>query len=473
MQKVFQNCYGMDERCYKEYGLSEDILMEHAAEAIASYIRENFSDGSTILIVSGAGNNGADGITLARLLYRRFEIELIVPFGTKSTMAKLQLQRANNLGITSQEAIASGCRGADVVVDALFGAGLNRELDGQSQSIIGQLNRLNGFKIACDIPSGVSHSGRLSPIAFMADVTITMGALKEALYMDEIKDYVGDIVRAELGVDRKLYEEHSDTFVLERSDMCLPTRDIQATHKGTFGHIALLCGEKEGAAVMAGLAALRFGAGLATLVIHKNISPTPTLMSSTVVPSSTSALAVGMGLGSYFESEFLQKYIVQNDLPLLLDADSFYSQELLLSLENKGRNIVLTPHPKEFVSLWRILTGEEVTTFDIQKNRLSYVREFSKLYPQVVLLLKGANMLIAHQNRVWINPLGTSRLSKGGSGDVLSGLISSLLAQGYDALEATIQGSLALVVAAQNYNGASYAMLATDLIEQIETLEKG
>jgi len=107
----------------------------------------------------------------------------------------------------------------------------------------------------------------------------------------------------------------------------------------------------------------------------------------------------------------------------------------------------------------------------IQEIRFSFARKFSKHYPHVVLLLKGANMLITHQNRMWINPLGSNKLSKGGSGDVLSGLIVSLLAQGYDAVDAAIQGSLALTAAAEKYEGASYAMLSTDLIEEIATLE--
>ncbi len=472
MQKVFENCYAMDKRCYESYGLTEDILMEHAAEGMAAYVREHFSKKSTVLIVAGIGNNGADGIVLARLLYPRYDVVLVVPFGVKSAMAKLQLERAKKLGIAVAEKIDDGIESVDVVVDALFGAGLDRELDTQSRSIIEQMNHLNGYKIACDIPSGIGADGNALPLAFTAEVTITMGALKEALYLDEAKDFVGEIICVDLGIDRLFYEEASDTFVLGREDIRLPSRSKKTTNKGSFGHAALFCGEKEGAAIMAGSAALRFGAGLATLVVHEQVPAPHYLMTSTVVPSGTTALAVGMGLGSYFDSKFIQTYVLQNDIPLLLDADSFYSQELLSVLERETRPIVLTPHPKEFVSLWRIVTGEEVTTAHIQKNRFFFVREFSKRYPHVVLLLKGSNMLIAYQNRVWINPLGSNKLSKGGSGDVLSGLIVSLLAQGYDGVDAAIQGSLALTAAAKNYDGASFSMLSTDLIDEIATLEK-
>ncbi|MCK5914555.1 MAG: NAD(P)H-hydrate epimerase, partial [Deltaproteobacteria bacterium] len=341
---------------------------------MASYIKEHFPEGGSILIVAGMGNNGADGIVLARLLYARYDVELVIPFAVKSPMAKLQLVRAEKLGIVPVEETDEVDLAADVVVDALFGAGLNRELDTQSRSIVEKMNLLSGFKIACDIPSGIGENGRLFPVAFAADLTITMGALKEAFYLDEAKDFTGEIVCVDLGVDRLLYEDESDTFVLERGDIFLPSRTKQETHKGSFGHAALFCGEKEGAAIMAGSAALRFGAGLATLVIHEQVAPPYYLMTSTVVPIGTTALAIGMGLGDYFESEFIQKYVLQSETPLLLDADSFYSQELLSAIEERERSLVLTPHPKEFASLWKIITGEEVTVSQIQESRFSFVR---------------------------------------------------------------------------------------------------
>jgi len=194
-------------------------------------------------------------------------------------------------------------------------------------------------------------------------------------------------------------------------------------------------------------------------------------MHSTVVPDNTTALAIGMGLGGYFESDFLQKYVLNSHLPIVLDADAFLSKELLSILEQKDREIVITPHPKEFVILWKILTGTQLTVTQVQSKRFEMVRMFNEKYPHVTLLLKGANTLIMQEEQLYINPLGCSKLSKGGSGDVLSGLIVSLLAQGYTGLDAAIQGSLALVMAANNYEGASYAMLPTDIIDEVARLE--
>jgi len=468
MQKVFKSCYELDQRCYEAYGLTEDILMEHAAGGMAAYIRKHFEKGASVLIVSGVGNNGADGMVLARQLHGVYGVKLLLPFGVKSPMAKLQLQRAEALGVPVTEEISD----ADVIVDAIFGAGLNRDINENTQKILHQLNCLKGFKIACDIPTGVDENGLLSPMAFHADITVTMGARKTSLYVDESKDAIGDILCVDLGISPEYYEERSNILLLEFADMKLPSRTVSAAHKGNFGHAAVFCGEKEGAGIIAGLAAGRFGAGLTTLVVHQKVTPPPSLMHATVVPENCTALAIGMGLGDHFESEFLQDQVIRSHLPIVLDADSFYSDELLAILEQKEREVVITPHPKEFSALWERLTGEVLSVSQIQKDRFGTVQKFNKKYPHVTLLLKGANMLIMQEKQLYINPLGSSRLSKGGSGDVLSGLIVSLLAQGYTGIDAAVQGSLALAMAAGNYQGASYAMLPTDIIEGLALLEE-
>ena len=441
--------------------------MEHAARGMAEYIQSNFKKGTSVLIVAGVGNNGADGMVLARQLHGAYHVKLVTPFGVKSEMAKLQLVRAETVGVQVVKELYE----SDVIVDAIFGAGLNREIDKATQYILHQLNVMDGHKIACDIPTGVGENGTLMPMAFRADVTITMGAYKEALYLDEAKDSIGDIQRVDLGVSSQNYEHESHCFVLDESDSKLPTREKQNSHKGNFGHAAVFCGEKEGAGIISGMASASFGAGLTTLVVHDKVSPPAYLMHSTVVPDNASALAIGMGLGGYFEREFLHKYVIDSHLPIVLDADAFLSKELLSVLEQKDREIVITPHPKEFVIMWKILTGEELTVAEVQSRRFEMVRMFNAKYPHVTLLLKGANTLIMQENELYINPLGCSKLSKGGSGDVLSGLIVSLLSQGYTGLESAIQGSLALVMAANHYKGASYAMLPTDIIEEVSKLE--
>jgi len=462
----------MDRRCYEVYGLTEDILMEHAAEGMESYIRHHLKEANSILIVAGPGSNGADGIALARLMQFAFSsVKLYLPFGVSTTMGKLQLERVRKLDYVE---IVEGVCEADIIVDALFGAGLSRPLDEVSQEIIGSMNNLNGFKLACDIPTGIDEGGRIATEVFAADVTITMGARKESLYSDAVKDIVGEIIRVDLGLRYNYYTKDMpvSSYLLDREDMELPSRDFsQVTHKGSFGHAVVFCGEKEGAGIIAGMAASSFGAGLTTLVSHEKITLPAHLMHASDLPSSATAMAIGMGLGGHLDSDFLSRTVVGSHLPVVLDADSFYHQDLLGILEQKEREIIVTPHPKEFTVLWEAVTGEKMTTAQVQADRFGTAMAFSARYPHVTLLLKGANMLIVQEGKVHINPFGSAKLSKGGSGDVLSGLIVALLAQGYSGIDAVIQGSLALTAAAERYSAATYAMLPEDLIMQVAQLE--
>jgi len=467
MQPLYKSCYPLDHRCYDDYNLTEDILMEHAAMGMADYIKEHFPKKSSVLIVCGVGNNGADGIVLARLLQGAYHVKLYLPFGVRSVMAEVQLERVQFLDVEFVDEVEE----ADVIVDAIFGAGLSRELDEPTRRLIVQLDKLKGFKIACDVPTGIDVDGNPLPMALFADVTITMGALKECLYSDMAKEYVGEVICVDLGLSHAKYTEgfKSDILLLEESDLTLPSRQRANTHKGTFGHLAVMAGEKEGAGIMAGLSALRFGAGLVTMVGELETPLPLSLMHDVELPYNTTAIALGMGFLD-FEEESVEE-VLASELPLLLDAGAFSSEHILEFLEQKDRAVVLTPHPKEFVSLWNMTIDSPLNIAILQANRFNKVREFCELFPHVTLLLKGANMIIAQDEQLFVNPHGTSTLSKGGSGDVLSGLIGSLLAQGVTPLEATVQGSLALTASAKAYDGSSYAMLPTDLIEEIGKLE--
>jgi len=468
MQKVYDSCYVMDKRCYDEYALSEDILMEHASRGMAEYIKTNFPLGSTVLIVSGVGNNGADGIVLARQLHSNYQVSLYMPNLPKSDMAQIQLHRAKRVGVCIVDEVVD----SDIIVDAIFGAGLNRDIDDKTKELIKTLNAQNAYKIACDVPTGILENGELCSATFKADTTITMGALKKSLYSDKAKDFVGDIICVDLGVSRDVYEIESDTYLLEWSDMKLPTRDKLSTHKGMFGHSAVFVGEKVGAGVISAMATSRFGSGLTTLITQESITPPYHLMYASELPYNTTAIAIGMGLGEFFDDRFLSKNVIDKNIPLVLDADALYKPKLLEILNQTNREIVITPHPKEFASLWEILTNKRVDVEYIQSHRFEVAQNFSKLYPHVTLLLKGANMLIAKEKQTYINPYGDARLSKGGSGDVLSGLIVALLAQGYNSLDATISASLALCKAVSLYDGASFGMLSEDIIDAIAKIEE-
>jgi len=464
MQNLYKSVGYFDKRCYDSFRLSEDILMEHAAEGINKYIRENFETNSQILIVAGPGNNGGDGVALARLLFGDYDIKLVMPYGAKSDMCKIQLDRFLAIGGELEENIVE----SDIIVDAIFGSGLSKPLKEDIIHLIDRLNRLDGFKIAVDIPTGIDIDGKPLPLAFKADITFTMGALKIALFMDLAKDYVGEVKVVDLGVSRELYEEESNIKLLDESDLKPPFRDKKSSHKGDFGHLAVIAGEKEGAANLAAMSALNYGAGLVTVVTNEKINVSYELMHSNSLPKGTTAIAVGMGLGIEYSDEDFKSLVLDNNLPIVIDADLFYSPKIKELL--KKEKVVLTPHPKEFSSLLEVLDIDKVSPKEIQENRLLYVEKFCKKYPNIVLLLKGANPIIAKGETVFINPHGTNALSKGGSGDVLTGLIGALLAQGYEPLEAAIGGSLAHTLAAQKVKKANFALTPNDLIEALGCL---
>lgn len=439
MQNLYQEVNTLDHRAVEIFALSEPIMMEHAASAIADYITQNFPLSSSVLIICGEGNNGSDG----RILARQLEGDYCVSLSYQSDAHY------------------------DVIVDALFGSGLNRSITSETAERIETLNGSKAFKIACDVPSGLYADGTLDPHTFRADVTITMGALKRSLFSDAAKEYVGEIRVANLGVSRSRYEIPSPWKLLDTCDLSLPLRADVSSHKGCYGHLAVLCGEKIGAAVIAGSAALRFGTGLVSLISNENVALPYELMQSHSIPASTTAIALGMGLGIEFCDDELAQ-LLDNDLPLVLDADIFV-HSMFPKLLHRER-IILTPHPKEFTHILRACGLADIDVAMLQNNRFGYVEQFCSAYPNIVLVLKGSNVIIGSGEKFYVNPHGTVALAKGGSGDVLSGLIGSLLAQGYTPLNAAIQGSLAHALASQKFDKNNYSLTPFDLIERITTL---
>ncbi|WP_066346039.1 NAD(P)H-hydrate dehydratase [Aliarcobacter cryaerophilus] len=461
MKKIFDEVRSLDKRAIEEFHLTEDILMENASLALKNYITKKFKKNSSILIVCGSGNNGADGISLARLLQKKFEVSLYLMNEPKTEIGKLQLKRAKSINVNFVNKIFQ----TDVVVDCLFGTGLNKELDEDSLSLINSLNNLNSFKIACDIPSGLNNLGQVIQTAFKADITITMGALKTALLTDTAKDFVGKIKVANLGLPEDIFQIETNKYLLQKSDLKLPLRDIQNSHKGTFGHVNIVSGEKIGASIIASEASFSFGAGLVTIVSQNEKNIPCHIMQSKSVSDNCTAIALGMGLGE-FESIKLEE-ILKLNIPKVLDADIFYNPLIVKYLDE---NVVLTPHPKEFISLLKLTNISDISIEELQKNRFLYVEKFCKIYPKVTLLLKGANVIISKNDKIYVNIFGSSKLSKGGSGDVLSGLIVSLLAQGYTSLEASINASLAHTISAKKYKNNNYSMSPQDIIQGIKIL---
>ena len=454
MQKLFDEVTSLDKRCYDKFALNEDILMEHAANGMADFIKTNFLKNSKVTIVCGSGNNGADGLALARLLHGNFDVKVLYAKEPKSPMALLQQKRNNSIKVPTIKTIKE----CDILVDAIVGTGFRGDFDENISSLMQTMNETKAYKIACDVPSGYR---------FYADVTLTMGALKKDMYLDKHKDFVGDIKVIDLGVSRGIYEGKTRWHLLDLDDMKLPFRIKKDSHKGTYGHLSIALGEKKGASIMSALSALNFGAGLVTLIGFEDIDIPHAIMYSHFIPKTTTALACGMGLGNEFSNTEMTKFL-DNTLPLVCDADIFHMPILTKILQRD--NIVLTPHAKEFVALLKQTSLADITIEELQNNRFLYVEIFCEAFPKATLLLKGANVIVAQKDNFFINPHGTQALAKGGSGDVLSGLVGALLAQGYSTIEAAKTATLTHAKVALNYKGADFSLTPDDLCDGISKL---
>ena len=465
MQKVFKEVKSLDKRCYEKLYLSADILMEQASTALANEVRANVQKGEKVLFVCGSGNNGADGIAAARILAKELDVSVYIPIGVKSEMAELQLKRLRSLHVK----VVTSVIDADLYVDALFGSGLVRDLSENISLIVQQINSKKAKKIACDVPTGIDCEGKVKSVCFEADVTVTMGALKESLFSDDAKDFVGEIKVADLGVSRVNYETTQSSFLLDEDDVKLPYRYKKRVNKGSFGHVVVISGHKEGASRLSAIAAFNFGAGLVTLS-GKNRNNIPlSIMSNEKLPNDFEVVVAGMGLGNIYGDEKLRDFLLLHVKPLVIDADLLHHKIIKNILENK-EDVVLTPHPKEFASLLKVLDIVDINTQDVQADRFKWAREFSKKYPKAVLVLKGANTLVSQKDKLYINPLGSAKLAKGGSGDVLAGMIGALIAQDYSPLDAALNASLAHVRVAKNSKCASFGLTPEDLCEGIKWL---
>ncbi|PDW69542.1 NAD(P)H-hydrate epimerase [Helicobacter pylori] len=466
MLSVYEKVNALDKRAIEELFLSEDILMENAAMALERAVLQNASLGAKVIILCGSGDNGGDGYALARRLVGRFKTLVFEMKLAKSPMCQLQKERAKKVGVVIkayEENALNQDLECDVLVDCVVGSafkgGLEPFLNFES------LSQKARFKIACDIPSGIDSKGRVDKGAFKADLTISMGAIKSCLLSDRAKDYVGELKVGHLGVFNQTYEIPTDTFLLEKSDLKLPLRDKKNAHKGDYGHAHVLLGKHSGAGLLSALSALSFGSGVVSIQaleceITSSNKPLELVFCENF-PKKLSAFALGMGLEG-LPKDF-KKWL--GLAPCVLDAGVFYHKEVLQALE---KEVVLTPHPKEFLSLLK-LVEINISMLELLDNKLEIARDFSQKYPKVVLLLKGANTLIAHQGRVFINNLGSVALAKAGSGDVLAGLIVSLLAQNYTPLDAAINASLAHALAGLEFKN-HYALTPLDLIEKIKRL---
>jgi hydroxyethylthiazole kinase-like uncharacterized protein yjeF len=499
MKKAYVTVKALEQRLLKKTGITEELMIENAAASLEAALHESgLEAGADVLIACGSGNNGADGYALARRLSGRMRVRVLEVFPAKSDACRFEKKTACAAGadLLSRGSFIKNLPSCDAAVDCIYGTGFHGVLDEETAKLVCALNNACCFRLACDIPSGIDVRGAVltmykgEKLAFAADVTVTMGAYKTALFTDAAKDFCGKIVRGGVGVSDVLFEDEScDAYILEPGDMRLPVRAKKSVHKGTFGHAAVTAGEKEGAAVIAGSAALAFGAGLVTLTDtvddrRSQFRLSPELMVSRSIPANATAVLIGCGLGRSSAGggtadtavNMVRAWLAAHrDGGLVIDADMFYYDGLCGMLDAfaskypKAR-IVLTPHPKEFQSLLNVCGFGGYTMEQIAADRLELVKKFTARFPRTVLVQKGANTFVSCMHGVYVCTEGRPCLAKAGSGDVLAGLVCALLAQGYSAEDAAVTAVLAHGIASQHAQ-SSYGMTPLKLIRELDHLQ--
>ena len=464
----------IDRKTIEEIGIPGPVLMENAGIRITGAILKRFPriTEENVVIVAGKGNNGGDGFVVARHLFNLGARPNVLLLASKQELkgdASLNLGIAEKIGVEIAEVTKIeewkkrriGLFHASVIVDAIFGTGLLKPAEGLYATAIEDINKAPGFKVAVDIPSGLSSDTHLliGP-AVKADLTVALAAPKIGHVLPPAQEYVGELVISDISIPPFLFEDESLKLeVIEKKD-ALPyvQKRKRDSHKGTYGHLFVLAGSlgKTGAAVMAAKAALRMGAGLVTVgtpqscwpVIARSMmelmtealpeTPQKTI-SEAALPmvldllKGKDAVLIGPGISAHpSTAKLVVSLMPKIKVPAVIDADGL---NILAdnpdALKSFSCPAVLTPHPGEFARLIRR------SNKDVLDNRLALAAEFADKY-KVFLVLKGYRTLVATpRGKIFINPTGNPGMATGGSGDVLSGMIASLIIQEKNILGAT------------------------------------
>ncbi|KEY20224.1 bifunctional ADP-dependent NAD(P)H-hydrate dehydratase/NAD(P)H-hydrate epimerase [Kaistella antarctica] len=482
-----------DEFTMRSNGISSLELMERAAHSCAKWFVQNYFEINSFAIFCGAGNNGGDGFAIARLLYKKgFEVILFADesqvYSESAAINQKKCKDISGLEILKFENANNFIfKENTIIVDALFGIGLNRPIQGKFAHLIQFLNDLNHLKISIDIPSGLMADEMIADqaVVFKANDTLTFQSWKKSMLHPETGIYCGNIHVRDISLSEEFNSlEPSNELVIDEKiigEIYQPRNEF--SHKGTYGKATVVAGSygKIGAVVLATKAALKSGSGLTFILAPKcgyeilQISCPEAMFISggenEVVNFSieeNSTLGIGPGLGTHSDTEksFLN-FLKTCKNPLVIDADALN----ILSknpdyLKLIPKSSIITPHPKEFARLF----GPTENSF----ARLDLAREKAHELQIYIVLKDHHTQVITPDNRVFYNITGNSGMAKGGSGDALLGIITSLLAQSYSPENAAIFGAWlhgkAGDFAAEEFS--KEAMLPSDLIDQIGNVFK-
>lgn len=493
----------LDQMTIEKIGIPALVLMERAALAVCDEIRKRFAakqqedkekcPGKCLkaLIFAGVGNNGADGLALARMLKEDgFEVDVIVLGDPLKATQQWKIQSE----ILSHYSVRCGSEIADteydILVDAIFGVGLSREITGHYAEMIRCFNQMSGYKVAVDVPSGIhSDNGAIMGCAVAADLTVCFAQEKRGLFFYPGCEYAGQVVVKNIGIRTLGMEsQYMFHFDCETSDL-LPKRAADG-NKGSFGKVLIAAGSANmaGAAVLAGKAACRSGVGMVKILTEEcnrlilQITVPEALLSTwkkeeakeaaqNILDVWPDALAIGPGLGTGEDGyQLLMAFLEYSSLPLLIDADGLNliaaHEELAQNVSAQakaGRCIILTPHVGELSRLLKQSIGE------IKQDFTGAVMTAAEKFGCIIVGKDARTLVGSVGSPIYMNTSGNSGMATAGSGDVLSGMIAGLLAQGMSGFEAACTGvyvhGLAGDAAASQIG--KRAMTAADIVNAI------
>lgn len=492
-----------------KFGLSYQRMMENAGAACARNIRAAIEregiTGKKIVVVCGKGNNGGDGFVIARKFAENgYNVCVLLASGYPSTaeatyMYKLVLDLSiATIWYDADKAKAlQTVRNADIIVDAVYGFSFYGNISEELKVLFNEMTSAKGLKFSVDLPSGVyCDSGFYDSSCIKADYTIAISSLKPAHIVHPACECCGDIIIANIGLPEESYEVVGESlFTYNKSEVreLFPER-VTTANKGYFGHLLCICGSKKmpGAAVLSAQAALRSGVGLVTVAFPESayIPISSKLTEAILLPLKEndvgtlskdciselknnmhkySAVLIGCGLGVNEDTDEVVRWVVENSqVPVIIDADgiNIVASDIDM-IQGAKSKLIFTPHPLEMSRL----SGADVQM--ILSDTVSAAREFSHKHG-VYTVLKSANTVVSYpfSNKTYVNSTGNTGLSKGGSGDVLAGLVGGMVAQRFDAESAVcaavyVHGYAADVVAD---NSSKTGMLPGDVVSELKNV---
>ncbi len=498
----------IDDYTVTTVGIAGLELMERAAGALVEVMLRRITGEDRILAVCGPGNNGGDGVAAARLLFcqgYRAAILLIGDPDRYSQQMKEQLLRAENLGVPIEN--CNKLAEYNIIIDALFGVGLSKPVSGEYEEIIRKINDGGSYVYSADIPSGVSaDDGKVLNIAVKADETVTFGFHKIGLLLYPGADYAGRVTVADIGFPEIASRQVClDTFYYEKEDLARLPKRKNYSHKGTYGRVLMITGSRgmAGAACLSARAAYRSGAGLVKVVsaecnrvILQTVLPEALFSSYDGEEKSSQQLreqlladiswatviVVGPGLGLLAASCELLEIVLQNArVPVIIDADGITMMARILEerLDSGRKNspeermefladllntpAIFTPHLLEFSRLLGCPLSE------ITDSLMEKIRK-CKRHSKLILAVKDARTIVAGEQGYYVNVSGNHGMATGGSGDVLTGIIAAMIAQGMEPYEAACLGVYlhGLSGDAAAREKGPYSMMAGDIAASIE-----